>query len=149
VRICGQDIDRLVTAGQDALRQGLEVWLSPELWDSSPDETLDYIADAAGRSEGLRQQWPGRVVFSVGSDSTVTLGSGPGSPTCYGAFSPTTVLLGGDRSPAHLGERLDALARRMPRAESVVLHGQGHGAHQRAPDQVARVIANLADKVLR
>jgi hypothetical protein len=71
VRICGQDIDRLVTAGQDALQQELEVWLSPELWDKNPDETLDYIADAAGRAEGLRQQRPGQVVFSVGSELTL------------------------------------------------------------------------------
>ena len=39
VRICGQDIDRLITAGEDALDQGLEVWLSPELWDRSPEQT--------------------------------------------------------------------------------------------------------------
>jgi hypothetical protein len=71
VRICGQDIDRLVTAGQDALQQELEVWLSPELWDKNPDETLDYIADAAGRAEELRQQRPGQVVFSVGSELTL------------------------------------------------------------------------------
>src|SRR6266516_1106444 len=71
VRICGQDIDRLVTAGQDALQQELEVWLSPELGDKNPDETLDYIADAAGRAEELRQQRPGQVVFSVGSELTL------------------------------------------------------------------------------
>ena len=60
-----------------------------------------------------------------------------------------TVLLGGDRSPAHLGQRLDALARVLPRAERVVLHGQGHDAHRGAPDRVARVVEGLADKVLR
>ena len=41
VRICGQDIDRLMIAAEDALDQGLEVWLSPELWDRSPEETLE------------------------------------------------------------------------------------------------------------
>ncbi len=71
VRICGQDIDRLMTAGQDALQQGLEVWLSPELWDNSPGETLDHIADAAGRAEELRRHWPGQVVFSVGFELTL------------------------------------------------------------------------------
>ena len=61
VRICGQDIDRLVTAGRDALEQGLEVWVSPELWDNSPEDTLDYVMEApnAPRSyEGTsRARW--------------------------------------------------------------------------------------------
>jgi len=35
VRICGLDLDRLMTATEDALKQGLEVWLSPEMWDKS------------------------------------------------------------------------------------------------------------------
>ena len=29
VRICGLDINRLMKASEDALQQGLEVWLSP------------------------------------------------------------------------------------------------------------------------
>jgi len=41
VRICGQDIGGLIAAGRHALDLGLEVWLSPELWDHSPGETLD------------------------------------------------------------------------------------------------------------
>jgi hypothetical protein len=71
VRICGFDIDRLMTASEDALSQGLEVWLSPEMWDRSQDETVEYIAKAAERAEGLRQRWPGRLVFSVGSELTL------------------------------------------------------------------------------
>lgn len=71
VRICGQDLDRLVRAGQDALDQGLEVWLSPELWDHTPSDTLDYVAEAARRAEELRTQRPGRVVFTVGSELTL------------------------------------------------------------------------------
>ncbi|HEV7234749.1 MAG TPA: abortive infection protein, partial [Ktedonobacteraceae bacterium] len=35
VRICGLDLDRLMIAREDALKQGLEVWLSPEMWDKS------------------------------------------------------------------------------------------------------------------
>ena len=45
VRICGRDIGRVVAAAEDALGQGLEVWLSPELWNKSQGETLAYIAD--------------------------------------------------------------------------------------------------------
>jgi hypothetical protein len=71
VRICGQDLDRLVTAAKDALDQGLEVWLSPELWDHSPEDTLDYIAAAAERAAELHQRRPGQVVFSVGSELTL------------------------------------------------------------------------------
>jgi hypothetical protein len=71
VRICGQDVDRLVTAGEYALDLGLEVWLSPELWDNSPEDTLDYVAEAAKRAEELRTHRPGQVVFSVGSELTL------------------------------------------------------------------------------
>ncbi len=68
VRICGQDVDRLVVAGRDALEQGFEVWFSPELWDESPSETLSYVAEAARSAEPLHRDFPGQVVFSVGSE---------------------------------------------------------------------------------
>ncbi len=68
VRICGQDVERLIAAGEAALDLGLEVWLSPELWDRSPEETLGYLAGAAERAEELRRARPGRVVLSVGSE---------------------------------------------------------------------------------
>jgi hypothetical protein len=71
VRICGLDIDRLMTAAEDALEQGLEVWLSPEMWDKSQEETLAYIAKAATAAEKLRQHWPQQLVFSVGSEATL------------------------------------------------------------------------------
>lgn len=64
----------------------------------------------------------------------------------YAGIDGPTVLLGGDRSPAHFGERMDALARVMPNAERVVLPGQGHHAHILAPDKVAGVIVSLADR---
>ena len=40
VRICGLDIQRLIVAAEDALKLGLEVWLSPEMWDKGREETL-------------------------------------------------------------------------------------------------------------
>ena len=67
----------------------------------------------------------------------------------YARIDVPVVLLGGDRSPAHLAERLDALARTLPHAEPVVLHGQGHNANRSAPDRVARVVETLASRVLR
>ena len=71
VRICGQDLDRLTTTAEGALEQGLEVWLSPELWDESPEATLAYIGDAAKPAEELRQHEPDRVVFVVASELTL------------------------------------------------------------------------------
>ena len=71
VRICGRDIARLLAAGEDALKLGLEVWLSPELWNKNPKRTLAYVLEAATAAESLRSRWPGRVVFSVGSELTL------------------------------------------------------------------------------
>ena len=71
VRICGLNIDRLMIAAEDALKQGLEVWLSPELWDKSQEKTLKYITKAATAAESLHQQWPDQLVFSVGSEFTL------------------------------------------------------------------------------
>ncbi len=71
VRICGLDLDRLMIAAEDALALGLEVWLSPEMWNKSQGKTLEYVAKAAARAELLHERWPGRVVFSVGSELTL------------------------------------------------------------------------------
>ncbi len=71
VRICGLDINRLVTAAEDALEQGLEVWFSPEMWDISPEETLDYIVKAAIAAEELRKHNSDQLVFSIGSELTL------------------------------------------------------------------------------
>jgi hypothetical protein len=71
VRICGRDIGRLFAASEDALKLGLEVWLSPELWNESPSRTLAYVLEAASAAETLRSRWPERVVFIVGSELTL------------------------------------------------------------------------------
>ncbi len=71
VRICGLDLERLRTSVEDALEQGLEVWMSPEMWDRNQEETLAYIEKAAVVAEELRKRWPGRLVFSVGSELTL------------------------------------------------------------------------------
>jgi len=71
VRICGLSIARLIPAAEAALQQGLEVWLSPEMWDQSQEKTLAYIAKAAAAAEPLRRQWKERLVFSVGSEATL------------------------------------------------------------------------------
>jgi pimeloyl-ACP methyl ester carboxylesterase len=67
----------------------------------------------------------------------------------YARIGVPVVLLGGERSPAHLGERLDALERAVPNAERVLLRRQGHAATSLAPAKVAEIIAKLGDNVLR
>ena len=71
VRICGLDINRLLIASEYALDLGLDVWFSPEMWDKSQDETLAYIAEASRAAELLREKFPGKLVFSVGSELTL------------------------------------------------------------------------------
>ena len=71
VRITGQDIGRLKIAAGDALEQGLEVWFTPLLWNKTPEETLDYIVNAATAAETLRERWPDKLVFVVGGEFTL------------------------------------------------------------------------------
>jgi hypothetical protein len=71
VRIRGQNTDRLIASARDALRLGLQVWLSPELFDRGPRETLRHIGNAAAQAEELRREVPGRLVLSVGSELTL------------------------------------------------------------------------------
>jgi hypothetical protein len=53
---------------QAALELGLEVWLSPELWDHDAEDTLAHVVSAARVAEELRHAYPGRVYLSVGSE---------------------------------------------------------------------------------
>jgi hypothetical protein len=69
IRISGTDIDRLMIASEEALRQGLEVWLSPHLHDKDPQTTLEYTIKCAAAAEKLRQQWP-QIVFILGCELT-------------------------------------------------------------------------------
>jgi hypothetical protein len=71
VKVRGRDIGRVMAAAEDALDQGMEVWLSPEWWNRSPDATMRYIVRAAVAAGKLHTRWPGRVVFSVGTELTL------------------------------------------------------------------------------
>lgn len=70
IRIQGLNIRQLVAAAEIALKQGLEVWLSPEMFEKSQQETFDYLVEAASAAESLRQRWP-KLVFSLGSELTL------------------------------------------------------------------------------
>ncbi len=69
VRISGTDLDRLMIAAEDALKQGLEVWLAPHLHDHDSETTLAYTVQCAAAAEKLRQQWPHRI-FILGCELT-------------------------------------------------------------------------------
>ena len=71
IRICGRDINRLTIASEIALRQGLQVWLSPEMWNKEQAETLSYIVKAAGVAEKLSREYPNQLVFCVGGEFTL------------------------------------------------------------------------------
>lgn len=71
VRICGLDINRLASAAEAALSMGMDVWLSPEMWDQAQIETLQYLVEAAKSAEKLRAKWGDHIVFSVGSELTL------------------------------------------------------------------------------
>ena len=71
VRIQGLNLDRLLTASDIALKLGLEAWISPEMWDKTQDETLEYLKKAASAVEEIRTRFPERVVFSLGSELTL------------------------------------------------------------------------------
>ena len=66
----------------------------------------------------------------------------------YAKLDLPILLLGGDKSPAHLAERLDALGRALPRSRRLVMHGQGHNAERQAPGRVAKAIATFIDEEL-
>ncbi|MGH4031373.1 alpha/beta fold hydrolase [Actinomycetota bacterium Odt1-20B] len=58
---------------------------------------------------------------------------------------PTT-LVAGERSPAHLRQRIADLADALPHARVVTLLGQGHAAHRTAPGTLAEVIREAAER---
>jgi pimeloyl-ACP methyl ester carboxylesterase len=64
----------------------------------------------------------------------------------YAQITTPTLLLGGDRSPAHLAERLNAIV--MPQTERLVMHKRDHGADLKAAKLLARIIETFAGKVL-
>lgn len=89
------------------------------------------------------RRWAPRQVAEVGAIDAIGC-----RLDAYATLTAPVVLLGGDKSPEHLGARLDALGAALPHAERVTLSGQGHDAQRRAPAAVAKVIDALAHRVL-
>lgn len=72
VGISGKDIGRVMVTAEAALNQGLEAWLNPADWNNKPPEpTLAYITEAAKAAQSIHERYPGKVVFSVGSEFTL------------------------------------------------------------------------------
>jgi pimeloyl-ACP methyl ester carboxylesterase len=65
----------------------------------------------------------------------------------YGAIQVPVLFLSGDTSPAHLTQRTEAVAAAMPHARITTMPGQGHGANDKDPALVARLIAGQAREV--
>jgi hypothetical protein len=59
-----------MTAAAGGLELGLQVWLSPEMFEQGRGTTLAYLVRAASAAESLRQRFPGRLVFCVGTESS-------------------------------------------------------------------------------
>jgi hypothetical protein len=121
VRLGGRDVDRLVHVAERALALGLEVWLSPALWGSPPDETLGYSVSAAGRAEELRKQHPDRVVLVLGSELTLFMaGIVPGKDFAGRTREAFARMKAGDHSA---NDRLNDFLGRASTAVRGVYHG--------------------------
>ncbi len=137
VRICGQDLGRLMTASRHALDCGLQVWLSPGLWDHSPGETLGYIATAAEATQDLHRHRPGQVVFSVGSEAAHFMADIAAGGSVFERGQARSF---GDDPAGGLGAALQAgKACRSRTAISFSTNGTGSGSSipkRKAPDEV-------------
>ncbi len=69
VRVVGNDLDRLVLAGEAALEAGLELWFSPIPMDLEAEQVIEFLVECAGAAETLRQR--GEVVLVLGSELSV------------------------------------------------------------------------------
>ena len=69
IRITGGEVGRLASAGEVAVRRGLEVWLSPMFPNADASTTLARVAETAQVAEELRGQ--GHTVVVVGCELSV------------------------------------------------------------------------------
>jgi hypothetical protein len=122
VKVQGLDVERVMAAADDALEQGLDVWLAPEMFEKSQEETFDYTVIAAVAAETLRQRWPGRVVLSIGTELTLFMqGIMPGNNLAERLGNPDA------RENIRMGtynKKLNAFLARTNAAVRQVFHGQ-------------------------
>jgi hypothetical protein len=115
VRLGARDPRRLLAAAGYAASIGLDVWLGPELWNSTPKRTLRYITEAAAAAEPLFRRWPDRLTFCVGNELTMLMrGIVPGRSHAQRSHSPRLreiVLSGQDTLRAFLAEAAASVRR--------------------------------------
>lgn len=71
VRITGSNLTKLIVTARSALELGLEVWLSPSIWDKNQQETLKNILKVAKEAEMLRNTLSENIVFVLGTELTL------------------------------------------------------------------------------
>jgi hypothetical protein len=130
VRIVGRDPGRLTAAAGDALDLGLQVLLSPELWDRDAEPTLRYLLRAAAAAEPLARRHPGRLTLSVGSELTLFMrGIVPGRTVAARLRNPALqqVIRGRAQWPAQLvpGQGVRRCPGGVQRAAHLRLAGMG------------------------
>ena len=96
----------------------------------------------AGLVLTAKPEWAGRVERQLDDNDAIdALGN---RLSAYRKIDLPVLLLAGDKSPAHLAERLDALRQALPRATRMTMHGQGHNAERTAPARVAEAVARFS-----
>ena len=65
----------------------------------------------------------------------------------YATITLPTLFITGSKSPAHLGERVDALVAVIPDSTKVILRGQGHNGNDGDSDRIAQMIETFAASV--
>jgi pimeloyl-ACP methyl ester carboxylesterase len=134
--------DKLVRAraaiAQDKPGKALSIFLRDVVRLAAP------LAWLAGFLVGRHPEYRQRVVRQLDdNDALDALGV---RLAAYAELKMPILLLGGDRSPRHLAERLDALEQTLPNTRRLLLHGQGHNAERRAPQRVAKAIVKFIDE---
>jgi len=91
VRVTGDDLQRLASAGEHALAAGLELWFSPVPVNLQPGALPGYFARCAAEAERLRQAHEGRVVLVLGCEISLwCAGFLPGGDTVAGRIATVT-----------------------------------------------------------
>lgn len=125
-------IDQLLADDQaeSALRLGLEQLTAAGLVPPDPPRPGPLPAGLVELAWTIPREFRGAA--SLGSD-----------PSRYGAVHVPVLLLRGERSPAPHHENAAALRGAIPHTETVEIEGQGHVAHNAAPDLMASTIAEF------
>jgi len=122
VRLCGHSLSRLSFAADVALSQGLEVWLSPQLWNRTATHSVGYLTRAAELLESFRQRSPDKVVLSVGWEiSLFSRGIIPGRNLAKRTSHPELFAL---VKTGQLGPRVNAYLAEVVAAVRKVYHGK-------------------------